>query len=103
MHFESSRLVLVLFLETIGLCLIASFRLINVESTAMLLIFNLLFLSLAFQLNGPINRKIGMLALGNIIGLFWGYVLYFFSIAGVMFFGEGFNVFSAIFYPFLNF
>jgi hypothetical protein len=44
-----------------------------------------------------------MLALGNIIGLFWNFMLSFFSITGVMFFGEGFNVFYAIFYPFLNF
>ena len=42
MKFESSRLVLCLFLETIVLCLITSFRFINIESTVTLLIFNLL-------------------------------------------------------------
>ena len=103
MKFESSRLVLGLFLEAIALCLITSFRFINIESTVTLLIFNLLFLSLTLQLNGSLNRKLGMLALGNIIGLFWNFALYFFSITGVMFFGEIFNVFYAVFYPLLNF
>ena len=103
MKFKLSHLVLGLFLETIVLCLITSFRFINIESTATLLILNLLFLSLTFQLNGALNRKIGMLALGNIVGLFWNFVLYFFAIAGVMFFGAAFNVFYAVFYPLLNF
>jgi hypothetical protein len=103
MQFENNRLVLVLFLEAIALCLITSFRFINIESTVTLLIFNLLFLSLTLQLNGSLNRKVGMLALGNIIGLFWNFFLYFFAIAGVTFFGEIFNVFYAVFYPLLNF
>jgi hypothetical protein len=103
MKFESSRLVLGLFLEAIMLCLITSFRFINIESTVTLLIFNLLFLSTTFQLNGPRNRKLGMLALGNVIGLFWNFFLYFFAIAGVTLFGEIFNIFYAVFYPLLNF
>ncbi len=103
MKFERSRLVLCLFLEAIALCLIASFRFINIEVTAILLIFNLFFFSLAIHLNGTLNRKLGVLALGNIIGLFWNFVLYYFAIAGVTFFGEPFNVFYAVFYPFLNF
>lgn len=103
MKFQSSRLVLGLFLEAIALCLITSFRFINIESTVTLLIFNLLFLSITLQLNGSLNRKLGMLSLGNIIGLFWNFFLYFFAIAGVTFFGEMFNVFYAVFYPLLNF
>ena len=103
MKFESSRLVLGLFLEAITLCLITSFRFINIESTVTLLIFNLLFLSITFQLNGSLNRKLGMLALGSIVGLFWNFVLHFFAITGITFFGETFNVFHAVFYPFLNF
>jgi hypothetical protein len=100
---DSNRLVTGFFLEAIALCLITSFRFINIESTAALLIFNLLFLSLTFQLNGALNRKLGILALGNIAGLFWNFVLYYFAIAGVTFFGESFNVSYAVFYPFLNF
>ena len=103
MKFESNRLVLGIFLEAIVLCLITSFRFINIESIVTLLIFNLLFFSLTFQLNGALNRKLGLLALGNIIGLFWNFALHFFAIAGVTFFGEMFNVFYAVFYPLLNF
>jgi len=103
MKFESSRLVLGLFLEAIALCLIICFRFINIASTATLLIFNLFFLSLIIHLNGTLNRKLGILALGNIMGLFWNFVLYYFAIAGVTFFGEPFKVFYAVSYPFLNF
>jgi hypothetical protein len=100
---KSNRLAMGLFLEAIALCFITSFRFINIESTATLLIFNLLFLSLTFQLNGTLNRKLGMLALGNIVGLFWNFVLYYFAIAGGAVFGETFHVFYAVFYPLLNF
>jgi hypothetical protein len=103
MKFESSRLVLGLFLEAIALCLLISFRFINIASTATLLIFNLLFFSLTIYLNGTLNRKIGILSLGNITGLFWSFVLHYFAIAGFTFFGETFNVFYAVSYPFLNF
>ena len=103
MKLERSRLVLGLFLEAIALCLIVSFRFINIESTASLLIFNLLFVSLTFQLNGALNRKLFVLALGNVFGLFCNFVFYFFAIAGVAFFGEIFNLFYAVVYPLLNF
>jgi len=69
MKFES--LASGLFFEAIALCVIASFRFINIESAVTLLFFNLLFILLTFELNGTLNRKLGMLALGNIIGLFW--------------------------------
>ena len=99
MKIENNRIVLLLFLETIALCLIVSLRSINIESTATLLIFNLLFISLTFQLNGTFNRKLGVLALGNIFGLFWSFVFYYFVNAGALVFGGIFKVF----YPFLNF
>jgi hypothetical protein len=103
MKFKLSHLVLGLFVEAIVLCWITSLRFINIESTATLLIFNLLFLSLTFHLNGAFKIKLGMLALGNITGLSWNVVLYYFATAGVAFFGEPFNVFYAVSYPFLNF
>ena len=102
MKFKANRLVLVLFLEVIALCLIVSFRFINIETVIMLLIFNFLFISLIFQLNGALNRKLGMLALGNIIGLFWNFIFHSFAVVGVMYFGEIFGAFYTIFYPLLN-
>ncbi len=103
MRLENNRLVLLLFLETIALCLIASFRFINIQATATLLIFNGLFIGITFQLNGKFVRKLGVLALGNIFGLFWSYVFYFFVNAGTAYFGGIFVAFCAVFSPFLNF
>jgi len=103
MEFKSSRLVTGVLLEAIGLCLILSFNFINIAATATLFIFNLFFISLISQLNGTLNIKLGILALGNITGLFWNTVLHYFDIAGFAFFGEPFNVFYAVSYPFLNF
>jgi hypothetical protein len=102
MKFEH-RLVSVLFLIVITLCLLASFRFINIESTATLLFFNFLFTFLTLELNGTLTRKLGVLTLGNIIGLFWNFILYLFTIAGSAYLGEMFNVVYAIFRPFLNF
>ena len=102
MKFNANRLVLVLFFEVIALCLIMSFRFVNIETVIILLIFNFLFTSLIFQLNGTLNRKLGMLALGNIIGLFWNFIFHSFAVVGVMYFGEIFGAFYTIFYPFLN-
>jgi hypothetical protein len=92
-----------LFLTVIALCLSASFRFISIESTATLLLFNFLFIFLTFGLNGSLSRKIGVLTIGNVIGLFWNFMLYFFVIAGSAYFGEMFNFVYAIFRPFLNF
>ena len=97
-----SGLAMGLFVEAIILCLIASFRFVNLQSTATLLIFNALFVSLTFQLNGNLNRKLGLLALGNIIGLFWNFIFNSFVIAGVTSFGGIFNNLYTISYPFLN-
>ena len=96
-----NRLVMFPFVAIIILCFIASFRLINFQSTIMLLIFNALFISLAFQLNGTFNRKLFLLASGNIIGLCWNYIFYSFDITGTIFFGKIFNIIYTVFFPFL--
>jgi hypothetical protein len=102
MKFKADRLVLVLFFEVIALCLIVSFRFVDVETVIILLIFIFLFISLIFQLNGTLNRKLGMLALGNIIGLFWNFLFHSFAVVGMVYFGEIFGAFYTICYPLLN-
>ncbi len=97
------RLVLWLSIEAITLCLILSFTLINIAATITLSIFNLFFLSLIIHLNGTRNKKIGILAVGNITGLLWNFVLHYFAIAGNTFFGNPFNLAYTVSYPFLNF
>jgi len=103
MKLESSRIALGLFSEAIALCLIISFRFINIAATITLAIFNLLYFSITIHLYGTLTRKLGILALGNITGLFWNLILQYFAIACTIFFGENFNIFYAIAYPFLNF
>jgi hypothetical protein len=97
-----NRIVSLSFLEAIILCLIASFRLINLQSTVTLLIFNILFVSLIFQLNGSVLKKIFMLTAGNIVGLFLNLIFYYFSLAGYDYFGVIFNAFYTLIYPILN-
>jgi hypothetical protein len=97
-----SVLVMGLFVEAIILCLIASYRFVNLQSTATLLIFNTLFVSLTFQLNGKLNLKLGLLALGNLMGLFLNFIFSSFVVAGATSFGETFNNFYTFSYPLLN-
>ena len=98
-----NRLAIGLSIEAITLCLIISFTFINISATIMLLIFNLFFLSLTIHLNGTLNKKIGILSLGNIAGLLWNLVLHYFAIAGNAFFGKPFSLIYTVSYPFLNF
>src|SRR4030066_1681883 len=91
------------FLEVIALCLIASFIFISIESTTMLLIFNFLFISLTFGLTGKLTRKLCLLSLGNVIGLFWDFTLYSLATSGNAYFGGTFTTLFRILHPFLYF
>jgi hypothetical protein len=95
-------LALVLFVLVIILCFLTSYRRLDLQSTITLLIFNLFFVSLFFQLNGSPTLKMGTLTAGNILGLFWNLVFQYISAAGIAYFGLAFNVFFAIIYPVLN-
>lgn len=95
-------LVVILFAETIVLCLIGSFRFINIESTIALLMFNAFFISIIFQLDGSLTRKICILTLGNFIGFFWNMLFFQFYSAGLQYFGAAFTTFYTLTFPFLN-
>lgn len=97
-----SYLAIGLFIETTVICLIASFHFINIVSTIVLIMFNFLFITFIFQMNGTTARKAGILTVGNIIGLFWNLVFYYFSYAGLKYFGPSFSGFYTIIYPILN-
>jgi hypothetical protein len=64
-QFRDNPVFAMLFLEAVAICLLISFRFINLESTVNLLCFNLLFVSMTFILNAPLNRKL-VAALGNV-------------------------------------
>ena len=89
-------------LMVIFLCLSASYRLINFQTTVTLLIFNAIFFSLIFQLNGSVLNKAFVLAIGNIVGLLLNLIFYNFSMAGYEYFGITFNAFYTLIYPFFN-
>jgi hypothetical protein len=95
-------LVSVLSIETIILSLVASFRFVNLQSTVTLIIFDLFFVSLFFQLNGSYAIKSVMLMAGNVLGVFWNMLFYYFSLAGCTYFGVSFNVVFTLLYPILN-
>lgn len=97
-----NRLAIVLSLEIITLCLIVSFRFVNIQSTITLIIFDLFFTSLFFQLNGSSTIKVAMLTAGNIIGVFWNLFFFYSFLAGCEYFGLSFNAVFTLIYPILN-
>ncbi len=100
---EISRTIAsIFFVEIVTLCLFTSWLLINLETTILLLIFNFLFVSLTFQLDGTLTRKLGLLAVGKALGLFCNFTFVTLGTIGGDYFGPGFNALYAIFYPIGN-
>ncbi len=98
-------LVIILLLELAGLCLLAAYRWVDPQSTAVLIIFNLLFASLFFKLNGKLPLKLVLLAAGNATGLLWNYFFHMliFNAANAQIApAASINTFYTISYPFLN-
>ncbi len=95
-------LVTVLSVLIIALCLLVCYRFIDIQSTVTMIIFNLFFISLYFQLNGSRTVKVVTLTTGNILGLFWNYLFHYVSLTGNNIFGVSFNSFFAVFFPILN-
>jgi hypothetical protein len=92
----------ILFIQIIALSVYASILHIDPKSTAILLIFNFIFITLTWRLKGEACRKIGLLAVGNLLGLLWNYVFYTFAVESAVLFGDGFSKLYLIFYPFLS-
>jgi hypothetical protein len=72
------------------------------ESAYMLIIFNFLFVSLIFPLNGTLKRKVPLLLIGDFIGLLWNNLFSLFAHAVAYHFGEFFNTPYIILSPFIN-
>jgi hypothetical protein len=104
-----NRILSILLVEAIVLCFIASYFLIykfypaaQIQSTATLVIFNIIFVSLFFHMNGTLNLKLSLLAVGNFTGLCWNFIFNSFNIAGTSIYGETFNRLCMVFFPFLS-
>jgi len=97
-----NHLILGFSVVGIAFCVFLSFFLINEESTVMLVVFNLLFISLTFPLNGTPTRKACLLLIGNVIGLFWNYLFSLFAYVGTYYLGDFFRALYIILSPFIN-
>ena len=99
MHKVINYLVLGLFSTIIALCLLLSYRYLNIQSSVTLIICNLLFITLFFQLNGSLTLKSILLTACNLLGLFSNYLFQYISETGYRLFGSAFNIFYAIIFP----
>jgi hypothetical protein len=104
-----NRILSILLVEAIILCLVASYFLIypsnkaaQIQSTATLVIFNVIFVSFFMHLNGTLNLKLSLLAVGNFTGLCWNFIFKSFDAAGSSIYGEPFTRLCMIFFPFLS-
>ncbi len=102
MKFLGKALLVFSLMAVIAFCPIASFQCIEVEAAIILLIFSFLYGAINFQLNGSICKKVGMLAAGNVVGLFWNFIFNHFAAAGTLAFGEAFDSFYVLVFPSLN-
>jgi len=75
---------------------------VNGESLQLLILFNFLFVSALFPLNGSLKRKMVLLLTGNFIGFLWNKILYLFAFSAAEHFGGIFNTLYLILSPFLN-
>lgn len=89
-------------MEGVALCLFLAAIFINMESAAMLAIFNALFVTLTYYLEGSGTRKAYLLLLGNACGFCWNYLFFLFSCFGTYYIGEPFKILYALINPFLN-
>ncbi len=68
----------------------------------MLTVFNFLFVSLIFPLDGALAVKVLTLSLGNMIGLFWNSIFYLFVYGLADYSGDFFRILYPILSPFAN-
>lgn len=95
------HLLICLLLIVIAFCLVLSYRLSD-RFTLALIVFNVFFSSLFFQLNGSRIIKTVILAAGNLLGLFWSWLFQNLASVGYSFFGDYSNVVFSIVYPILT-
>lgn len=100
-----TRFAIVASITTAGVALFfltGCLHLLSLETAAILFVFNFLFLSFLFELNGTLRRKLGLLALGNLMGLAWNNLLAIIADFGGSNLGDIFIVCFRILFPLLN-
>jgi hypothetical protein len=101
-EFRIDHLVFGISAGAIASYMLFSFPIIGNESMFMLIIFNFLFVSLIFPLNGTLTRKLLMLLGGNVIGLIWNYLFSMLIATAAAYFGSFFDSLYLILNPFVN-
>jgi hypothetical protein len=99
---KMDHLIFGLLAGTTFSCLLWYFLRLPDENAFTLALFNFLFASLIFPLNGTLTKKISMLVIGNIIGLIWNYLFYLFAYTAANSFGNLFSIPYIILGPFIN-
>jgi len=82
--------------------IILSFYCVNNEAALILMVFDFLFVSLVFPLDGTFVKKISLLLIGNVIGLLWNTVFSSFAYVAACYFGEFLNILYILLNPLLN-
>jgi len=99
-----TRLALVASISTAGVAYLLTgyLHILSLETAAILFVFNFLFLSFLFELNGTLRKKLGLLALGNLMGLAWNCLLAIIADFGGSYSGDIFIICFRILFPLLN-
>lgn len=99
-----TRLALVASISTAGVAYLLTgyLHILSLETAAILFVFNFLFLSFLFELNGTLRKKLGLLALGNLMGLAWNCLLAIIADFGGSYSGDIFIIYFRILFPLLN-
>ncbi len=104
MELIRSLLVILLIEIAVFSVLLTAFR-VDFQSTAVLLIFNVLFISLMLQLKGSLLLKLAMLTAGNVIGTVWNYSFHALIVSATdssIISITNIKIIYTISYPFLN-
>lgn len=96
------HLIFGFFTGAIASYMLLSSPYISNASALMLMIFNLLFVSLIFPLNGTLTIKVSMLLIGNVTGLVWNNLFSLFAYTAAYYLGEIFNTLYIILSPIVN-
>ena len=99
--FRSALVASIFTVVTVLFFLASCLYLLNLETAAILFVFNFLFVSFLFGLNGTLTRKLVLLVLGNLMGLVWNYSLAIIANFGY-YFGDVFIICFRVFFPLLN-
>jgi hypothetical protein len=101
LEFRYDHAVLGFLLAAIFSCAILFSHYVGYESVFMLVVFNFIFVSLVFSLNGSLAKKVLLLSTGNIVGVLWASLFSTFVYVLTRF-GAVFNVLYLILGPFVN-